>query len=227
MKMSEEPASIGAARCRRASFSMRRRTSRKPLQSDATSRCSILPKATPALGSATFSRRGAGRANSYRSRPVPSIRVDGRRRLLLASASRCREDRRVEAQALTRVLELRSHAVAGGRLRAAGRHRSHLLEPPCRGNILPDAAPPRVRCRRDVAFLFRRIDVPGATPFCSDSGLSIALLSSFLYLCQRRSWDTDAARSHRQAGWNARIPDDGASLDSRDFKRALWRADRQ
>ena len=81
-----------------------------------------------------------------------------------------------QAQALARLLELRPHARARGRLGAARRHRPQLPRPAGRGDVLPHAAPPRVRRRGDVAVVVHGVDVPRAAAVRRDPGLPVALL---------------------------------------------------
>src|SRR5262249_33886936 len=89
-----------------------------------------------------------------------------------------------EVEIIARLLELRSHTRADGRFGAPRRHRPHIPQPPGRGDLLPHAAAPRIRCGRDVALLVPGLDVPRAAAVHCDSCLSVEVLPPFLHLYQ-------------------------------------------
>ena len=87
--------------------------------------------------------------------------------------------------------------------------------PPRRGDLLPDAAPPRVRRGRDVAVVVFGHARPRRSAVHRDSGVSLADVPALVHLRQREKRDPRAEGPRRQAHRHAGIPDDGAGVDSR------------
>ena len=114
-----------------------------------------------------------------------------------------------------RLLGLRPHARARRRQRAARRHRSQLPRPARRGDVLPHAAQPRVRRRRDVAVVVRGVARARRAAVHRDPGLPVALLPPLVHLRLGEERHSRAEGPDRQAHRHARIPDDRAGVDPR------------
>src|SRR5262245_56324902 len=69
------------------------------------------------------------------------------------------------------LLELRPHARARRRQRAARWHRSRLSRAAGGRDLFPHAAPPRVRLLRDVALVVRGVARGGGPAFHRDTGV--------------------------------------------------------
>src|SRR5690242_1641414 len=164
----------------------------------------------------------ANSASAANASTLPSAVVP----LTVDPAASCRRRPDVEAATVAGLLELRSHARAGRRIGAAGRHRAHVPESAGRGNVLPHAAASRVPRRRDVAVLVCGVAVPRAAAVRRDPGVPVAVLPALVHLRQCEGRHPRGPRPHRQARGHARVPDDRACVDPRHPGRALRRARR-
>ena len=115
-----------------------------------------------------------------------------------------------------------------GRPRAAGRHRAHLPRHAGRGDVLPHAAPPRVRrarrcrCRRTRVSLMR-----DPQPFIAIPVFPSRFFRHSCIYVNASGRHPRAEGPDRQAHRQSRVPDDGAGVDPRHPRRRVRRAGRQ